>query len=153
MDSAFLSPGRLVDGELSLVLVETGFRGPEAGGFPFYRFHMVHTDTGEAIGRITLRIGDAGGVLRYPGHVGFDVDEEHRRRQYAARSTVLLFQLAKAHGLRELWIGCSEDNVASRKTCERIGGVLVETIPVPEGIDLHDQGMRSMCRYRVSLSG
>lgn len=147
----FLQPGTLVDEDLQLLIIETGHRGPENDLFPFYRFAMINTHTRERMGRITLRIGDVSGVLRYAGHIGFDVIPEHRGHRYAARATYLVMSLARAHGLKALWIGCSEDNIASRKTCERLGGMLVETIDVPSGIDLYAQGMRKLCRYCIHL--
>ena len=148
----FLNPGNLIEGDLHLELAETGYKGPTDDRFPFYRFRMINTTSRQTLGQITLRIGDAAGILKYPGHIGFDVHPSHRGHRYAERSTRLLFPFARMNGIRNLWIGCSEDNFASRRICERLGGVLAETIPVPEGVDLYGQGMRVLCRYCIVLN-
>lgn len=143
----FLDPGILTDGDLGLTLAATGYKGPPDDQFPFYRFVMVHTTEGQQMGQITLRIGDAAGVLKFPGHIGFDVDPPYRGNDYAERSTRLLLPFARQHGLKEIWIGCSEDNLASKKICKKLGALLMEIIAVPQGIDLYEQGMRFLCRY------
>jgi tagatose 1,6-diphosphate aldolase len=152
-EADFLDPGELIDGELRLRLVQTGVKGPTEPGlqFPFYRFDMFHAADGQRMGSITLRIGDADGILKFPGHIGFDVEPKYRGRRYAERSTRLLFPLARRHGLKELWIGCSVDNEASKRTCEKLGGTLVEVATVPEGMDLYEQGIRRLNRYRIRL--
>jgi predicted acetyltransferase len=143
----FLDLSGMIDGDMKLLIVQAGYKGPPEKQFIFYRFDMVRVADKVRMGGITLRIGDAARVLKYSGHIGFDVEPVYRGRRYAERSTRLLMPLARRHGLKELWIGCSEDNAASRKTCERLGAVLVEIVPVPEGVDLYDQGMRFLCRY------
>ena len=149
--SRFFEPGTLVDGDLQLILSEKGHKGPKGNQFPFYRFDMINRDDNMAMGWVTLRIGDTRDVLKYACHIGFDVKPEYRGNMYAARATRLLIEFAKQHGMAELWIGCSDDNLPSIKTCERVGAILVETIDVPEGIDLYDQGMRRLCRYCLKL--
>jgi tagatose 1,6-diphosphate aldolase len=148
----FINPGELIDADLRLMLTETGYKGPQEDRFLFYRFTMSHIPDGEVMGGITLRIGDAKGVLKEAGHIGFDVSPSWRGCHYAERSTRLLFPLAMKFGLKELWIGCSQDNVASRRTCERLGGILAEIMDVPEGIDLYTQGIRHLCRYCITMN-
>ena len=148
-DFRFLDPGELIDGDFQLVLVEKGYKPTDHPLFPFYKFEMRHVGDESLIGKITLRIGDADTVLKYPGHLGFDVKAEYRGHRYAARSTRMLLPLARQHGLRRVWIGCPPDNVASRRTCELAGGMYYETVSVPEDSDLYPQGIRFLCRYYI----
>ena len=53
----FLDPGKLIDDDLSLVLVKKVPANEEKGYFPVYEFEMRNTKTGEIIGDINLRIG------------------------------------------------------------------------------------------------
>ena len=74
-----------------------------------------------------------------------------RGRRYAERSCRLLFPLARAHGIKTLWITCNPDNFASRRTCERLGMRLIDTVPVPDTDPLYARGDRVKCRYRIEL--
>lgn len=102
-------------------------------------------------GSISLRLGRTRDLELYFGHIGYHVYPPARGRHYAARSCRLLLGLARAHGFASLWITCNPDNIASRRTCERLGGVLVEIVPVPPENALYSQGDREKCRYRVDL--
>lgn len=146
-----ISPDRLVDGELELVLLRTSPADPEKGYVPAYYFHMVRRDTNEVVGGIDLRIGNTPHLVMYGGHIGYRVEPEHRGHHYAARSVRLLFPLARHYGLNPLWITCNPDNLASRRTCELAGASLVEVVDLPEDTDMYRRGERQKCRYRIDL--
>lgn len=145
----FVEPGALSDGELSLHLLETA--AAYADRAPTYRFEMQYTATGEPIGAIELRIGNSPEILRFTGHIGYRVERAHRGHRYAARACRLLFPLARRHQFQELWVTCDHDNAASFRTCELIGGVHVETVPVPRSHAYYEMGSRAKCRFRVTL--
>ena len=54
--------------------------------------------------------------------------------------------------MTELWVTCNPDNIASRRTCELAGGVLVEIVDLPEDIDMYQEGERRKCRYRFGMT-
>ena len=58
---------------------------------------------------------------------------------------------ARRLGLSPLWITCNPENVASRRTCERAGGTLVETVKLPPDHPLYQKGERAKCRYRFEV--
>ena len=148
----FYDPGRLVDGDLELDLVERHRGDPARGLSPAYFFFMKRTGTPTVMGGINLRLGDSEDVLMYYGHIGYGVDEGYRGHHYAARSRMLLFPLALRHGIDPLWITCNPDNVPSRRACELAGGVLAEIVNIPARItDLRQRGERQKCRYRFDL--
>lgn len=154
MDSekfVFLDPGRLVDGDLELVLVAKASADATRSYSPAYKFEMRSLATGKKLGNIDLRIGNTTHLVCYGGHIGYGVRPEHRGNRYAARSTQLLFPLAKKHDLNPLWITCNPDNLASRRTCEIAGGTLVEIVDLPKDNDMYRQGDRQKCRYRFDL--
>jgi tagatose 1,6-diphosphate aldolase len=147
----FRDPGRLIDGELELVLVEE-YRGDAAKEYvPAYRFKMRLVGQGEDIGRIELRVGNTEHLIMYAGHIGYGVNPEHRGHRYAARACRLLLPLARSHGLRTIWITCNPDNAASRRTCELAGAEFVEIVALPEDTDMYQEGERRKCRYRLDL--
>ena len=101
-DFTFLDPGRLVDGDLELVLVRKVPADPARGYVPAYEFEMRSIPGGVVMGSLRFRIGDPETILRYPCHVGYDVKEELRGHRYAARSLRLILPFARAHGLARL---------------------------------------------------
>ena len=102
------------------------------------------------MGTIALRIGSAR-ALRYPGHIGYNVKPRFRGHRYAARSCRLLLALARAHGLKAVWLTVDPKNIASQKTCEILGARWVETVRIPKGHEMYAQGARYRRRYRVDL--
>jgi predicted acetyltransferase len=141
----------LVDGDLALVLETEEAGDPARGIVPSYVFQMVQQPSGEEVGRISLRIGSSPHILFYAGHLGYGVHREHRGHHYAARACRLLLPLARAHGLRPLWITCNPGNTASRRTCELAGARFVEIVDLPEDSDMYLRGERQKCRYRLDL--
>lgn len=141
--------GPLVDNDLELVL--TAFRpaDPLRGWVPAYHFEM-RVD-GQPAGGVNLRAGNTREIEMYSGHIGYAVEPSFRGRHLAERSCRIVAPLAKAHGLQPVWITCNPDNTASRRTCERLGAVLVETVSISRDHLLWRQGDRQKCRYRWDL--
>src|SRR6266478_6404448 len=95
----FLDPGALRDAELKLILRET--TPAMSGRVPTYRFEMMRHPDHAQLGGIDLRIGHTSDVLLYSGHIGYRVHQPHRGHRYAARASILLYPLAKRHGIEE----------------------------------------------------
>ncbi len=151
MNLNFLEPGELRDGDLELVCVGQHAADEEKGWVPWLEFSMRHASSGEAMGKISLRLANSPHLVLYGGHVGYNVDEPFRGQRLAVRSIRLLLPLAKVHGLNPLWIMCRPDNIASRRTCELAGGVLEEIRNLPPDTDLYERGERQVCRYKFDV--
>jgi predicted acetyltransferase len=147
----FHEPGRLIDGNLELVLIEKRPGDPGRNYVPVYKFKMSLTSQDVDVGAIELRVGDTDHIVMYAGHVGYRVNPEYRGHRYAARACKLLLPLARKHGLETLWITCNPDNIASRRTCELAGAELVEIVDLPQDTDMYQRGERLKCRYRLDL--
>ena len=146
----FLRPGKLIDGDLELVLVRTVEADPIKRYVPMYEFDMRHTARKWVMGQIRLRIGSAV-ALRYPGHIGYEVRPKFRGHRYAARSCLLLLPLARSHGLRGMWLTVDTKNIASQKTCDIIGAKFVETVRIPRNHEMFQEGVRYRRRYRLAV--
>ncbi len=146
----FLEPGELVDGNLELRLLFCFPGDPSRGIVPSYEFQIQLTGSGTRIGGVSLRVGDTDHIT-YVGHIGYSVAKAYRGHHYAARATRLLIPLARAHGMRELWITTDPDNRASQRTCEILGAQYVETVSVPPTDSLYGRGDRKKLRYRLVI--
>jgi predicted acetyltransferase len=147
----FYDPGKLIDGDLELILVEKYPGDPTINYVPAYRFNMILPGQSEAVGHIELRVGNTDHIVLYGGHIAYAVAPQHRGHRYAARACRLLLPLARRHGLQTLWITCNPDNIASRRTCEIAGAEFIEIVDLPEDTDMYQEGERQKCRYRLNL--
>jgi hypothetical protein len=77
-------PGRLIDGDLELVLVEEYVGDPDIGFIPAYRFEMRLTGA-------DTKVGKTHHIVMYGGPVAYGVLPEQRGNRYAARACRLLF--------------------------------------------------------------
>ncbi len=102
-------------------------------------------------GAIGLRIGDSHDLRMYLGHLGYNVFPAAQGHHYAERSCRLLLDLARRHEMKELWITCNPDNLASRRTCERLGATFEGIVPLPPTHILYKRGERQKCRYHLPL--
>jgi predicted acetyltransferase len=123
------------------------------GTAPAYHFWMRDRSNPELpiAGGLNLRVGTQYDLVMFNGQVGYMVYPPARGRHFAERAVRLLLPLARRHGINPLWITCNPDNFASRRTCERLGGQLVEIVPVPTENALYARGEREKCRYRIDL--
>ena len=126
------------------------------GGVPQYLFWMrlrpEFNPQVTIVGSISLRIGNSNDLQMYLGNIGYNVYPAARGNHYAERACRLLMGLARRHGMRELWITCNPENMASRKTCERLGAEYLETVYLPSDHILYERGERTKCRYRITLN-
>ena len=148
----FVAMDFLQDSDLAVVLVECQPAETNAWHVPAYLFRL-QTDSGEHIGHIRLRVGWNDDVIKYAGQIGYGVEPAFRGRRYAERACRLILPLARRHGLDRLWITCQPDNVASRRTLERLGAERVGILDVPDGYPL-DAGLerKKMC-FQLSTLG
>jgi len=148
---AFRHYDPLVSDDIALLLNRylEGARALE--GAPAYLFDVVLHD-GTLIGQIDLRVGDTPALVTYAGQIGYGIDRPYRGHHYAAKACELIRTVALDHGMAELWITCNPDNIASVRTCERIGARFVERVSVPRGTELWRRGDREKLRYRWGLA-
>jgi predicted acetyltransferase len=138
----------LTDGDISLELSAQVPGDTAKGWAPANHYQIVKVVTKEKVGQIDLRLGYTWDLVHYAGQIGYGVRQEFRGHHYAAKACLLLKSVARQQHMDVLWITCNPDNWPSRKTCERIGATLVETVNVPEDNDIYKRGERQKCRYR-----
>ena len=146
MSFEFTDLDLVTDGTIDLRIEEKVPADPAKGYVPAYHYSIVLHGTTEKVGIVRLRVGNLPSLLT-AGHIGYEIDEGHRGHHYAARACLLLGRVARAHGLRPVIITCAPENIASRRTCERIGASLRGTFDVPVDHEMYRKGSRKVCRY------
>ena len=147
---AFLDPSFLKSDELVLRPEKTVEGDPARDWLPAYHFAICNP-AGDRMGTCDLRIGHNESVY-YGGNIGYRVEPEYRGHHYAGKACLLLFELARRHGLDWLIITCNPDNWPSRKTCEWLGGTLREIVELPENNMMRvEEGETEKCIYRFTL--
>ena len=143
----FLETSFLRNSEIHLLLDHT--TAAREGWLPAYHFRICLPDGAEA-GVCDLRVGHSESVY-YGGNSGYRIHEPFRGHHYAGKACLLLFELARRHGLDYLYITCNPENIASRKTCEYAGGTLEGIVGLPAGNDMYQRGERQKCIYKFLL--
>lgn len=138
--------------------LDTAPRGHEPGKgkrAPSYHFWMRLRPESQPLipmaGTISLRVGNDPEIQRYFGHIGYNVYPPARGHHYSQRACQLLFPIAKRHQINTLWITTDPHNLPSRRTCERLGGVMVDIVDIPRDHVLYSRGETQKVRYRIDL--
>ena len=146
----FLKTYDLKTDEIELRLERTADGDEEKKWVPSYKFDIC-SPKGTKMGFCDLRVGNNENIY-YAGNIGYAIHEEFRGHHYAAKACFLLFELARKHGMKELIITCNPDNIASAKTCERVGGELLEIVELPMDNPMRvEDGETHKRIYRVKL--
>ena len=137
----FLSANDLFDSEILLEIERC-----IPGDIPLYIMHIIDIRIGKVVGQITLQIVPSEKVY-FIGHIGYRVHEAFRGNNYALKACRLIIKQAKKHDMKELIITCNPDNLASRRTLEKLGGTLKEIVSLPVWHELYKKGEREKCIF------
>lgn len=146
----FYNTEDLKDNEIYLKLRKTCDAQPQKAWLPAYYFEICLLN-GTKVGVCDLRIGHNTNTY-LGGNIGYTVDEPYRGNHYALKACKLLFTLAKKHDMDYLIITCKPDNIPSYRTCEHLGGDLLEVKDLPKDHDLCRQGYTNVNVYRFDLN-
>lgn len=118
-------------------------------GVQAFRFAILADE--RIAGTITLRPEATHLLTHLSGQIGFSVEPEFRGRNLAEKAVRALLPAAVAKGLREIWITTTPENAACRRTLEKLGCVLIESLMVPQDYESYARGERAKLRYRLDL--
>lgn len=140
-DFAFFDPGPLSDGVIDVMLKEREPANPQHSYVPQYHFWITLHGSADRAGALRLRVGTPK-QLFFPGHIGYEVDPAHRGRHFAERSCRLILPVVSAHHLSSVVLTCRPDNLASRRTMERLGAKLLGQFEVPPTHEMYPKYVR-----------
>ncbi|MBP3411700.1 MAG: GNAT family N-acetyltransferase [Oscillospiraceae bacterium] len=135
--------------EIYLHLRRTAPAQPDKKWLPAYFFDICLL-SGEIVGSCDLRIGHNENTY-IGGNIGYEVLRAFRGNHYAAKACKLLFRQARKHGMDHLIITCDPNNIASARTCELAGGILLEIADIPEDNELYSDGKTKVNIYRFDI--
>lgn len=136
--------------EIALLYNRTLTAAEGLDGVPAYLFDIV-LHNGTRIGQIDLRLESTPFLVQYGGQVGYGIDRAYRGNGYAALACHLLANVARLQGFEQLWITCNPENIASVRTCEKIGAQFIDQVQVPVGSELWRRGDREKLRFLWTL--
>jgi len=127
----FIQFDDLRDDEIKLVLKSHDEPDAENGIAPRYGFSIIHINDDKDIGVVYFAVNNSRRqYLR--GHLSYGVSPAYSGHNYAMKAYRLIKPVALAHGFKRLFIGSKYDNIASRKTIERLGAIPVTLDDVPD---------------------
>jgi predicted acetyltransferase len=101
---------------------------PGVGLVPETVYWLIEND--EYIGRVSIRHELTDNLLKYGGHIGYEIRPSKRKRGYGKEILRLALEKAKDLGLTRALVTCDEDNIGSKKIIEHNGGVLEDAVSV-----------------------
>ena len=139
----FMAIQQLGNRQLGLSLLETVPASAEKKWVPYYHFSIIHN--GKDAGYLNFRLGNAAMLTEYDGHIGYRVFPSFRGMGLAGKACEIVRPLIRQHHMSSVILTCHPDNIASRRTIEKLGAEFLE-IKHFYGLSHDMDGVK--CRYR-----
>jgi predicted acetyltransferase len=139
-------PATLAAGQVKLRFVEVVPADPSRGLVSYFHFRILTTSDAD-VGHINFRVGETDHILLYAGNIGFVVNEASRGNGYALQACRAIAPFVRSVCGAVIFT-CDPDNVASRRTIERLGAHFLDEVAVPPEDPQYERGSRSKRRYR-----
>ncbi len=93
---------------------------------------FAYNEDNEIVGRVSIRHELNDQLTKVGGHIGYGVCPSYRRRGYATLilKEALNYISENIPDLKDILVTCDASNIASRKTIEKNGGVLENSLEV-----------------------
>lgn len=147
--SAYPQPPKLAHGQVQLRLAQVVPGDSSRGFVPYYHFRILVGGNVD-VGHINFRVGDTEHIRQCAGHIGYEISPKFRGNGFAGQACQALAPFVKLF-YPAVTITCDPDNVASRRTIERLGAEFLDEVPVAPTEAQYAQGSRSKQRFRWAV--
>ena len=132
--------------EVTLQFCKAVLGQPSRELVPNFNFRILTAD-GSDVGHINFRIGRTQHVQLCAGHIGFEVAKPFRGHRYALQACLAIAPLVRCF-YKAVIITCDPDNLASKKTIERLAVEFLDEVDVPTHDPHYQRGSRTKRRYQ-----
>ena len=105
------------------------------GRVPDSTFFCLDTDINTFVGAVNIRHYLNESLLLNGGHIGDGVRPSRRGEGIATKMIAMALEECKKLGLEKVLMVCDKDNIASRRTIEKNGGILENEVEVDGEIE------------------
>ena len=119
--------------------------GLPVGYVPATSFWLIDND--RFIGEISIRHELTPALLKYGGHIGYEVRWSETRKGYGTKMLAMVLPYCRDNlRLEKVLITCDDDNIGSQKIIEKNGGILQDKV-----LNHLDRGTVLTRRYWIEL--
>lgn len=117
---------------------------------PYYWYDIIENKTNKTVGKISIRLGQNYHSY-FNGNIGYEIDEEYRGNGYAYIASKMVMAIAEEYGMKEIYLTCEKDNIASYKTIEKLDSELIEVVVPPQDYFGYFNGISEYRIYKKIL--
>lgn len=93
---------------------------------PAETFFLVRESDNKIVGMINIRLALNEKLKKAGGHIGYSIRPTEREKGYNKINLYLGLLLCRENGIKEVFMDCDKNNIASAKTIKALGGILVK---------------------------
>lgn len=107
---------------LKFLVIDKDFNNIKDGRSPALTFFYVD-DNDNIIGMTNIRIVHTKFLMEEAGNIGYSIRPTKRRKHYGIDLLRLALEVLKKNGLKEAYISCNKENIASKGLILKSGGM------------------------------
>jgi predicted acetyltransferase len=85
--------------------------------------YWLVTESNKIVGAVNIRHQLSEWLLNCGGHIGYGIRPSERQKGYATQLLALALEKTKDLGIKKVLVVCDSDNIASKKTIIKNGGI------------------------------
>lgn len=98
---------------------------PSEDRVPARTYFLIRERDDKIIGMINIRLTLNEKLKKFGGHIGFNIRPTERKKGYNKINLYLGLLVCQKNGIKEVFMDCAKDNIASAKTILSLGGKLI----------------------------
>lgn len=109
-------------------------------------------DQGDILGKISCRWElDKGDLASVGGHIGYVTSPKYRQKGLMTALVTFALSKYRERGVTSILVTANKQNIASRKTIEKVGGRLEKSLQLPDDYPSPHMAGQTITRYWIDL--